>query len=48
MENKKKNYVDEDLQEKVNKVKLPCFYGSGEENMKMRNHGSKSQIHIYH
>ena len=31
MENKKNNHVVEDLQEKVNKVELPCFDGSGEE-----------------
>ena len=31
MENRKKHHVDEDLQKKVNKVKLPCFDGSGEE-----------------
>ena len=31
MENRKKHHVDEDLQKKVNKVKLPCFNGLGEE-----------------
>ena len=30
MENIKKYYVDEDLQKKLNKVKLPCFDRSGE------------------
>ena len=31
LEIRKKKHVDKDLQEKLNKVKLPCFDGLGEE-----------------
>ena len=31
IEDKKKNHLDEDLEEKINEVKLPCYDGPGEE-----------------